>query len=177
MATPITVHCRIAYPALFAPKQFQGETSAKYRCTLVIPENDPQLVQIRAIEQALIQQELDGVIPAGNNILLKTDPSNTAMAGHVTIGAKSGQQPDIVGMDRQQLLDPLKITDGCWCYVNIGIFAYTTPNKGISAFLNTVVFERPGEGKLGKGGGPSIDDVFAQIPGAPPAAGGPPSVF
>ena len=171
----ITVHARVAYPHLAQPKAFKGEKDPKYSVTLVIPKDDPQIATIRAIEQALIAKELDGVIPTGNNILLKEAPNNPAMAGCYLMAAKTKDQPGLshrTEAGRQKLLDPTVIQDGDWCYCAINIYAYTQPSKGVTSFLNYVMFDRRGEGKLGTGGGPSEDEAFAHVPGAAASPGG-----
>ena len=149
---------RVMYPHLTTPKAFRPGDDPKYQALIVIHKTDPQVQQILAIYNSLIANELDGKIPTGNNVLLKEDPNNPNLNGYYYFSAKSSQPPDLMDQAMQPLLEP--INDGDFVHVGVNFFAYTTPNVGVSAFLNKVMFVGRGQEKLGTGGGGSREDYF-----------------
>ena len=178
----LVIHCRVMYPHIAQPKQFDSDKDPMYRASLVVPAGGPEAAKILAAYEQHIASDLEGVIPTGNNILLKQDPNNPNLAGYFYVSAKSKFQPELMQntpQGHQPLLDASIIQDGDWIWASINTFAYTRPNAGVSAFLNHVMYDRRGEGKIGSGGGPSADEAFKDVPvsqATPGQAGGVPQI-
>ncbi|NND99723.1 MAG: DUF2815 family protein, partial [Pirellulaceae bacterium] len=98
---------------------------------------------------------------------LKVDADNPLLAGCFILKAKSNQKPRVVDGNVQPIMDPSLPEDGDWCYFSIRLFSYDTRgNVGVAPALDGVMFEKKGEGRLGKSGMPNASEMFQPIPGA-----------
>jgi hypothetical protein len=163
----LTITGRIMYPHVHQPHQFRDDDNdPAYRCSIVIPQNDPMVQQINQIAEQLIASELDGVRPTPDNWVLKTEPDNQNIQGCFVIRPKSPQtqKPRVLDKNLQPILDTSQPADGDHCAFSIRLFAYNTRgNKGISAALNGVMLIAKGQGRLGKSGPPSDSEMFGSV--------------
>ena len=76
----------------------------------------------------------------------------------MVITASAKQQPVIVGLDMQNILNPADVYSGCYIRANINFFAYNSNgNKGVGCGLNAV--QKVGDGEP-LGGRVSAEEAF-----------------
>ena len=76
----------------------------------------------------------------------------------MVITASAKQQPVIVGLDMQNILNPAEVYSGCYIRANVNFFAYSSNgNKGIGCGLNAV--QKIGDGEP-LGGRVSAEEAF-----------------
>ena len=74
----------------------------------------------------------DGVRPSGEFF-------GEECRGCLVMTASAKMQPSIVGLDMQNIINPVEVYSGCYIRANINFFAYNTNgNKGIGCGLNAV---------------------------------------
>lgn len=86
---------------------------------------------------------------------------NPELEGHYFLNAASYSDSPLVVVDerRQEILDKSKIYGGCWCKINMNVYARTrSDNPGISFGLNGV--QKWGDDEALGGGRPSAENMF-----------------
>lgn len=181
-----TIKGILSFPALFQAKVAKGATDAKFGCTVLLAPGDPQIATIQAeVEAAKANSFPSGYTGADECF----GPYDTKYAGKeyydprfsgwyvFSCSAKEDDRPAVVDMSRMPVVDPAKVYSGMIAYVSAGISGYTKGKGGIGGWLNGVMItdEEPTMGRLD--GKPSVDQMFAQVPGgdgsAPVAAPAP----
>lgn len=171
----IIKNARLAFPALFEPSAFAGDSSSKpsYSATFIISPLDDQVELVeRAIEQAAKEKwgpKAEAILrqlKAQDKVFLhdgELKASYAGFAGNLYINARSVQRPIVI--DRNKA--PLTERDGrpyAGCYVNASIDIYAQDNqygKRINAMLLGVQFAKDGEAF--SGGALASPDDFEEI--------------
>ena len=191
---------RASYVSIFQPKAPQGGGEPKYSVTLLIPKNDAATIngiyaEIEKAKQEGAQKVFGGNIPPvcripihdGDGVKPTTgEPFGEECRGHLVMTASAKVQPFIVGLDRQDIINPAEVYSGCYIRANINFFAYSSNgNKGIGCGLNAVQKVEDGEPLIARvsaeeafGGSNTYSAAPAitypgAVPAAPYAAGSP----
>ena len=169
-----TIKGVLSFPALFQAKVAKGATDAKFGCTVLLAPGDPQIAMLQAeVEAAKANSFPSGYTGADECF----GPYDTKYAGKeyydprfsgwyvFSCSAKEDDRPAVVDMSRMPVVDPAKVFSGMVAYVSAGISGYTKGKGGIGGWLNGVMItdEEPTMGRLD--GKPSVDQMFAQVPG------------
>lgn len=151
---------RASYVNIFQPKAPQGGGDPKYSVTLLIPKSDAVTIngvyaEIEKAKQEGAQKVFGGNIPPmckipvhdGDGVKPTTgEPFGEECRGHLVVTASAKQQPSIVGLDMQNIINPADVYSGCYIRANISFFAYSSNgNKGIGCGLNAVQKIEDGE--------------------------------
>ncbi len=158
-----TGKCRLSYPHLFE----KYEKSDKYQCQLLIPKDDKESMRVikEAIETAKAKgkAELWGNKIPGNYRSPLNDGDNLddmeAYEGMYYLNAKSTRKPQVVDLDRDDILDAEEVYSGCYVRASIVFYPYSNEGKGVACLLNNIQKLEDGE-RLG-GGAASADEDFA----------------
>ncbi|MCI9141862.1 MAG: DUF2815 family protein [Lachnospiraceae bacterium] len=143
---------RASYVHIFQPRVPDNGGEPKYSVTLLIPKTDTATIngiygEIERAKQEGAQKVFNGSIPPQCRIPLYDGdgyrPSGEAFGeecrGCMVITASAKQQPVVVGLDMQNILNPADVYSGCYIRANINFFAYNSNgNKGIGCGLNAV---------------------------------------
>ncbi|MHC1696012.1 MAG: DUF2815 family protein [Eubacteriales bacterium] len=171
-----TNEVRISYEHLLRPYVKKQGDEPKYSATLLIPKSDVITRQrIDAAIQAAIQEGVtsrwNGVRPPSVPLPIHDGdgvrpsdglPFSDECRGHWVISASSKQQPDIVDLSLQKILDATQVYSGIYARVNINFFAYfSNGKKGIGCGLGPVQKTRDGEPL---GGRTSAEEAFGGVP-------------
>ena len=175
MAT-VTIKGIISFPTIFTPKIPKGLRDPKYSCGLLIPPTDPQLAGLKAEVEAAKSNK--NMFPSGYNgtaeCLSLYDEKyagksyyDSRFSGWYELycTAKENEQPLVVDMNRQPIVDQRDVFSGAVVYVVAGVSGYAQGTGGIGGWLNGVLVtdEEPPMGRLD--GKPStVDQIFAGIP-------------
>lgn len=173
MAKVTLKNVRLSFPDLFVARPFKPGDEPKFKATLLIPKDDPQIAVVEAaIKQAGIDKgwgaKTEAIINSirGNPNKFCFQDGDTkdydGYEGMMALSAGSKARPLIIDRDKTQLVQ----ADGrpyAGCYVNasIEIFGYTNSGNGISAALTGVQFVRDGD-SFG-GGAPASPDDFDDL--------------
>lgn len=156
---------RASYAHVFEPRQSMDGGDPKYQITLLIPKTDTETIGV--IEQAIENAKKQGISTiwggkAGANIpttFLDGDESDNEEAqGHMILRASSKTKPGIVKKAPKgspvnviQITDPEDFYSGCYCRATVNIQPYNfNGKKGITAYLNNLLFVKDGEPFAGK---------------------------
>ncbi len=162
---------RASYVHIFQPRASDNGGEPKYSVTLLIPKTDTNTInsiyaEIERAKQEGAQKAFNGNIPPQCRTPLYDGdgyrPSGEAFGeeckGCMVITASAKQQPVIVGLDMQNILNPADVYSGCYIRANINFFAYNSNgNKGIGCGLNAV--QKIGDGDP-LGGRVSAEEAF-----------------
>jgi hypothetical protein len=171
----------MSYPTLFTPRAATPGDDPKYGVNILIPKGDPQIAQIQAAIQAEITAGLQGKQPSADPICLKDCmvqyPDNPQQVGYMELRCSSGasNKPHVVDINRQPVIDPSQVYGGAEGWFSVAVSAYSTPQKGITTYVNGVMLTGQ-EGALGRlDNKQSADAMFANVgagaaPGAPMTA-------
>lgn len=181
MANITTGEARLSYVNLFQAKAVNG-SDPKFSVTLLIPKSD--VATKAAIDKAMEEAAQDGTANKWNGVRPPkvqhplhdgdgTRPSDgmpfgEECKGHwvITANCSENRPPQVVGLDRQPIVNHADVYSGMYGYVNINFFAYNSNGrKGIGCGLNAVMKSRDGE-VLG-GGIVDVNEAFKDIAAAP----------
>ena len=184
---------RASYVYIFQPRVPSNGGEAKYSITLLIPKTDTATInaiygEIERAKQEGAQKVFNGNIPPQCRIPLHDGdgyrPSGEAFGeecrGCMVITASAKQQPVVVGLDMQNILNPADVYSGCYIRANINFFAYNNNgNKGIGCGLNAVQKIEDGDPLGGQvsaeeafGGSNTYVSGYQQPQGSPQGYGG-----
>lgn len=169
----VTGKIRGSYLNLFVPtlsKDSKPTDTPKYRMTLLIPKSDTITVaKIRAAQEAAINAFWPNKRPAligntlndGDGARPSTgEPFGPECAGHWVMAVSSGFKPRIIGLDKNEIIDPSEVCSGDFFKASINVYAYDKAGKrGTSAGLNNVLFLEKGESLSGSS---RAEDDFAE---------------
>ena len=176
---------RASYVHIFQPRVSDNGGDPKYSVTLLIPKTDTVTIngiyaEIERAKQEGAQKAFNGNIPPqcrtplydGDGYRQSGEAFGEECRGCMVITASAKQQPVIVGLDMQNILNPADVYSGCYIRANINFFAYNSNgNKGIGCGLNAVQKIEDGEPL---GGRVSAEEAFG---GANAYAGGSAGVY
>ena len=171
---------RASYVHIFQPRTPENGGEPKYSVTLLIPKTDTATIngiyaEIERAKQEGAQKVFNGSVPPqcrtplydGDGYRQSGEAFGEECRGSMVITASAKQQPVIVGLDMQNILNPADVYSGCYIRANINFFAYNSNgNKGIGCGLNAVQKIEDGEPL---GGRVSAEEAFG---GANAYAGG-----
>ena len=172
-------NARLAFPVLFAPEKFQGQGEWAYTCTLLLPQDHPQIAEIEEAIKSVARdkwpknyEQIIKLAKAKDNYTLHDGDLKDldGYAGCYYINARtSGRngaqpvRPTILNRDRT----PLTIEDGrpyAGCYVNASIELWAQDNgygQKVNASLRGVQFYRDGDAFAG--GSAASQDEFESL--------------
>lgn len=150
---------RASYVHIFTPRIPDNGGEPKYSVTLLIPKNDTATLNalyadIEKAKQDGAQKVFGGNIPPqckipiydGDGYRPSGEPFGEECRGCIVLTASAKQQPVIVGLDMQNIINPADVYSGCYIRASINMFAYNSNgNKGIGCGLNAVQKIEDGE--------------------------------
>lgn len=149
---------RASYVNIFQPRIPENGGEPKYSVTLLIPKTD--VVTLNAIFAEIEKAKQEGIQKFNGSIppMCKTPiydgdgyrPSGEAFGeecrGCMVMTASAKNQPVIVDLNMQNIINPADIYSGCYIRASINFFAYNNSgNKGIGCGLNAVQKIEDGE--------------------------------
>lgn len=164
----VTGTLRASYVHLVEPKAFEDE-KPKYSVTLLIPKDHPDVAKIEKIIKKLYDanaENFKGIKMTSKNFnyplrdgdeYFEEHPENPEYEGHMYIKSSSVSRPQLFDADKNEIFDPAEIYSGAWIRASLKLFAYHEKGKGVSSFLNSVMFIKDGE-RFGSGGAADPDD-------------------
>lgn len=177
-----TGEVRLSYLHLFQPYAQQPNAEPKYSATILVPKADlGTKATIDSAIRAAIEQGVtkcwNGVRPPQPSISVHDGdggrpsdgtPYPDECKGHWVITASSKNQPFVVDVNLQPILQAGEVYSGMYGRVNLSFFPYSNSGKkGIGCGLNGVQKLRDGEPL---GGRISAEDAFGTpVPAAPGA--------
>jgi len=179
--TITTGEVRLSYVNVFEPQTRPG-SEPKYSVTVLVPKSDTATkAAIDAAIAAAIEMGVNrcwnGVRPPQPAICVHDgdgprpsdgQPFGAECKGMWVFTASSKNQPGIVDINIQPILDPREVYSGCYGRVNVTFFPYNSNGKkGIGCALNHVQKLRDGE--------PLVDRVTAEEAFGAPAGSPAPS--
>ncbi len=166
MSTITTGKVRFSFTNLFTPRAPQeGQGDPKYSLTILIPKSDIATIQaIQHAMEAAVQEGIantfggtrpprlsmplydgDGVRPSSG------EPFGEECKGHMVMTASSLQQPSVVDINVQPIINQAEIYSGCYGRVSLRFFAYNkNGNKGVGCGLGNVQKLADGEPLSGR---------------------------
>lgn len=150
---------RASYAHVFQPHAAPGSNDARYSVTLLIPKTDAATLNavysaIELAKQAGVQKTFGGVMPPVINIPIydgdgtrpNGEPFGEECRGLMVLRASSREQPSVVDLNVQPILNPAELYSGCYIRASIDFFAYNqSGNRGIGCGLNAVQKIEDGE--------------------------------
>ncbi len=150
---------RASFAHVFQPHAAPGSNDAKYSITLLIPKTDAATLNaiysaIELAKQAGVQKTFGGVTPPvintpiydGDGTRPNGEPFGEECRGHMVLRASSREQPSVVDLNVQPILNPADLYSGCYIRASIDFFAYNqSGNRGIGCGLNAVQKIEDGE--------------------------------
>ena len=179
---------RLSFCHLWEPYAQNPGDEPKYSVTILIPKTDTATLnaiyaEMAAAEQQGVVSKWNGVKPPvvksplhdGDGIRPSGEPFGPECNGCMVMTASSKDQPSIVDMQVQPILNRGDVYSGCYARVSLNFFAYASNgNKGIGCGLNAVQKLEDGEALAGRvsaqeafGGA----NAYAGVPAQQPQAG------
>lgn len=155
---------RLSFCHLWEPYAQNPGDEAKYSVTILIPKSDTATLnaiyaEMAAAEQQGVASKWGGVKPPivknplydGDGVRPSGEPFGEECKGHMVMTASSKEQPSIVDLQVQPILNRADVYSGCYARVSVNFFAYATNgNKGIGCGLNAVQKLEDGEALAGR---------------------------
>ena len=155
---------RLSFCHLWEPYAQNPGDEPKYSVTILIPKTDTATLNAILAEMAVAEQQ--GVVSKWNGVkppVVKSPlhdgdgvrPSGESFGpecnGCMVMTASSRDQPSIVDMQVQPILNRGDVYSGCYARVSLNFFAYASNgNKGIGCGLNAVQKLEDGEALAGR---------------------------
>lgn len=183
----VTSKVRISYAHLTEPYSHNPGQDPKYSCTVLVPKTDVATKQaidaaIEAAKQEGATSKWGGTIPAnvptpvydGDGTRPSDgEPFGAECKGHWVFTASSKQQPGVVNVQLQAIMDPTELYSGMYGRVAVTFFPYNSNGKkGIGCGLNNVQKLADGE-PLGSRSTPEEDFGAPATPAIDPITGEP----
>jgi len=161
---------RLSYVNLNEPKSINGG-DPRYSASVLIPKSDTKtLERIKAAIQTAYdegQGKLRGsgkVVPPLASLKLPLRdgdaerPDDEAYQGHFFVNATNKDRPDVVDINRVEIIDTSALYSGIYSRVHLGFYAFNANgNRGIAVALNSVQKVKDG---ASLGGRVKAIDVF-----------------
>lgn len=138
----------LSYAHVYEPHKANDNDEAKYSASIIIPKSDTET--IAKIKRAIAAATEDGKtskwkgrIPSGlHNPLRDGDedrPEDESYKDSYFFNCSSKQQPQMVDLQRQDLIEPGALYSGCYVRVSVNFFPYdNSGSKGIAVGLNAI---------------------------------------
>lgn len=149
---------RLAFPALFEPKDYMNDGKFRYRATFIMPKNHPNIADI---EKAMLEVATAkwGAKAQANLMAIKSNHQKccffdgnakadlNGFAGNMALNANNESRPVVVDRNKAALTaQDGKPYGGCYVNATIGLWAQDNQfGKAIRAELRTVTFLRDGD--------------------------------
>jgi len=174
MSQTITLkNVRLAYPALFEPKQVMDSEKKQFSAAFLLPTNHPAVSELKATMKKVAKEKWGekadaayNALELGGKLCLRNGdlkPDSAGFAGNMFVTASNTTRPTVVDRDRS----PLTAAEGRpygGCYVNVSLEIWAQDNnfgKRINASLRGVQFFKDGEAF--SGGGVASEDEFDDL--------------
>lgn len=173
---------RLSYEHVFQPYARNANDTPKYSVTILVPKSDTATkaaidAAIEAAKQQGMNKSFGGQIPPvlaipvhdGDGVRPSDGmPFGQECKGHWVFTASAKNRPEVIGLNRQPIINESEIYSGVYAYVNVTFFPYNASGKkGIGCALNCLMKAKDGEPLGSK---ITAADAFANIPmGAAPA--------
>lgn len=155
MSTLVTPRATLSFPHLFAARAAPGSTTKKFSCTLIFNAADMNTPAMQALLAAIQQAAVDKFganIPANMKHPFTRGevkyPGDAFYAGKVLLNANANEEypPQVVGENRQPIMDRAAIYPGCQVVAGVRFYGYDTAgNRGVGCGLQAVM--KVGEGE------------------------------
>lgn len=160
----ITGQFRASYAHVFNPHGMNG-ADPKYSITMLIPKTDVTTIntiyaEIEKVKQEAMSSTFGGVVPPmltipfydGDGVMPSTGmPFSEECKGHMVLRSSSKQQPSVVDLNLQPIINPTQFYSGCYARADVNFYAYVqTGKKGIACGLNNLQKLADGEPLSGK---------------------------
>jgi hypothetical protein len=144
----ILKNVRLSFPSLWNHSEYAGESSGKYEATFLIPEDDPQIQELKRAIKAVGEDKLgDGWQKA--KICLKDGNQKTysGYENHKFIKASNKNRFDIVDRDLHPITESdMLVKAGDYVNASVTIWAISGKyGKFIQAQLNSIQYVKEGE--------------------------------
>lgn len=158
-----TGKCRLSFPHLFE----KYSESDKYQAVFLWPKTDKEMTKTvkAAIENAKengLRDKWSGKLPKNFDSPIRDGDESDydGYEGCYYLTAKNAnRKPQVVDLDRDDILDAEEVYPGCYVRATISLFAYSNSGKnGVSCILNNV--QKLADGEQFGGGTSSADDDF-----------------
>lgn len=168
----VTGKVRLSYVHLNEPGKDQDGNVIGYSASILIPKTDRDTkaaldAAINAAKLAGVQTKFGGKTPAmlvlpihdGDGVMPKSgEPYGAEAHGCWVINAKNKQQPKVVDLSRQPIIDESEIYSGMYARVGLDFYAYNVNgNRGIGVSLGNVQKVADGEPLVSRA---SVEDDF-----------------
>jgi len=141
-------NARISFPSLWSHSKYQGESTGKYDCTLVLDNvaNAADIKKLNAEIARLTKESFKGKKLSSDKICLK-DADEEHFPNSMSIKASNKTRPTIIDKDKSQLTeDDGVIYAGCYVNAVVDLWAQSSGfGKRINASLMGVQFNKKGE--------------------------------
>lgn len=167
-----TGKCRFSYVNVFQPRKTEDGSDPKYSLCLLIPKSDKKTY--KAIQDALEAASAKGKakfgaawpnkpkspLHDGDGEKSNGDEYGDECKGCWVLNASSKTKPEVVGADREPILDQTELYSGCYGRVTLNFYPFVVPsNKGIACGLGNV--QKLADGDALGGGRTKASDDFA----------------
>jgi hypothetical protein len=153
------------------PPKADASAKEKYRIALIIPKNHPQMKDLKAAIQSVMEAKFgakwQAVLKAAElqqkSCLRDGDTKDgEGFQGNMFVSANSDTRPSTFNVDKTIVTqDDGIIYSGCYVNASLDIYAFDNVSKGNSAGLRGVQFLRKGDA-FG-GGSPADESEFDEI--------------
>lgn len=166
-------NARLAFPALFQPKAFNGEGKPAFSASLILDPKHPAVKEIEAaineVAKAKWANKADAILKqlkATDKLCLHdgdTKAQYDGFPGNLYVSARNPAKPLVVDADKTELAE----ADGrpyAGCYVHASIELWAQDNgygKRVNATLRGVRFYKDGDAFAG--GAPASEDEFDEF--------------
>ena len=141
---------RISFPSLFKPNDRYNSDKPKYEVTFMLDKtiNTKEIETINThINEILDDKKIKRPVPASFMICLKDGDlsDRNELKGHYYIRAKTGNPVPLVEKNKTPITDEKRFYGGCYVNAYIQVAHYDGKGKGITAYLQSVQFNRDGD--------------------------------
>lgn len=161
----ITGEVRFSYAHVFEKMAITEGGTPKYSVCLLIDKKDTATIDkinlaIEAAKKAKWGEKIPKVLklPLRDGDEEKDDEN---YAGKMFVNCNSNDRPQVVGPDREPIIDKEEFYSGCYGYASINFFGYTTGGKpGVGCGLGNLMKTKDGDKLSGR---TSAADDFGDI--------------
>jgi hypothetical protein len=163
----VTDRVRMSFLNWFAPRKNDLNGKEEYSAELLIPKTDTETLNNlkAAMKEAIVAKFGDKPPPLRNPLKdgdtatkQNGDPVADYYKGHFFLRTKSTEKPGVIGVDGNELREAAQFVSGDYGQAAITAFAFdTTANKGVSFYLQNLLFTDKGEA-FGGGKASASDD-------------------
>lgn len=152
----VTGKVRLSYVNVFKPKAITAGQEPKYSVSVIIPKTDKKTLDAIekaikiAIEEGKDKLSVKGKMPANIKTPLRDGDTerqgDPAYENAFFINANNKNRPTVVGLDMEEIVDPLELKSGDYGRVAITFFAFNAEgNRGIGASLGNIQKVKEGD--------------------------------